>query len=108
MTVFMARFGGIALALSLCALAVARPHVAQRWALYLGSPTSAQKARLFLDPFPTFGSCDATVRVFTANAERAFCLERRELEFGTGADAVLAADFGSLVPRAWYCRPRRR
>jgi hypothetical protein len=91
-----------------CALAATRPHIAERWALYLGNPATPGAARLFLDPFPDAGSCEATVLVFTANAERAFCSGRMALEFGTAADAVLAADFESLVPRAWYCVPPRR
>jgi len=87
-------------------LAGANPHVVERWALYLGSPQPPGSAQLFLDPFPDSYSCESRVRVFTANAEHAFCRSRYEFELGNAADAVLAADFNPLSPAAWFCAPR--
>ena len=89
-----------------CGLLAARPHIVERWALYLGSPREMQSAHLFLDPFPDAWSCDVRVRTFTANAERAFCKSRYELEIGTANDARLAADFDPFSPAAWFCFPR--
>ncbi|MBD5656006.1 MAG: hypothetical protein IAI50_12630 [Candidatus Eremiobacteraeota bacterium] len=95
-----------ALGAVLCALVVVQPHVVERWALYLGSQTAPQNARLYLDPFPNAVSCESRVRLFRANAEPAFCAGRRELAFGGRTDAILAVDFKRLVGGA-YCAPRR-
>jgi hypothetical protein len=101
-------FASFAAAAVLCALLAVRPHVVDRWALYLGTPSAPNQARLFLDPFPDAASCESRARVFAANAERAFCTDRRELEFGTALDAVLAADFDPFFANSWYCSPRRK
>jgi len=94
-----------ALAVSLLTLAVVRPHLVERWALYLGSPSDVRGAHLFLDPFPDATSCETRVRTFEANGERAFCASRRQFEFGSAQDAVLAADFDPFFAYAWYCSP---
>ncbi len=98
----------VALAAALVAIAGARPHVVERWALYLGSASDAKDAHLFLDPFPDAASCETRVRTFEANDERAFCSGHRELAFGGRYDAVLAADFDPFFSFAWYCSPRRQ
>jgi len=86
-------------------LASARPHVVERYGLYLGSQQQAT-AHLFLDPFPNAYSCEVRVKVFAANAEPAFCRSHYELEVGSGNDAILAADFDPFSAAAWYCIPR--
>jgi len=91
----------------ICGLFVARPHVVERWALYLGSPSAPRSATLYLDPFPNDWSCETRARLFRANAEPAFCAGRRELAFGAATDAVLAADFNGPWALGAYCRPRR-
>ena len=83
-----------------------RPHVARHWALYLGTPQQMGAAHLFLDPFPNAYSCETRVKVFAANAERAFCKSRYEFELGSASDALLAADFNPFSPAAWFCLPR--
>jgi hypothetical protein len=88
-----------------CTLAVVRPHVAERWGLYLGSPADRAHAVLFLDPFPNDATCETRAEVFAENAERAFCTGRHVLQFGDGDDALLAADFNPLWPASWVCRP---
>jgi hypothetical protein len=93
--------------LVLCAITFARPHVVERWALYLGAAHGPRPAQLFLDPFPSAASCESRVLAFAANGERAFCASHRELEFGTAADETLAADFNPLLPASWRCAPRR-
>jgi hypothetical protein len=97
----------VALTAVLFALVAARPHVVERWALYLGSPDDVKHAHLFLDPFPDAWSCETRVATFEANEERAFCSGHREVEFGGAYDAVLAADFDPFFSYAWYCSPRR-
>ncbi len=87
-------------------LASTRPHVVERWALYLGSPEAPSSAHLFLDPFPNAYSCETRVRVFAANAERAFCRSHVEFEIGNALDATLAADFDPFSPASWFCLPR--
>jgi hypothetical protein len=99
--------GWIALVVALCAATLSQPHVVRHWALYLGSPEARQDAELYLDPFPSELSCVRQARVFERNAERAFCADRFQLEFGNAADAVLAADFQRLLPIGWYCTPRK-
>ena len=94
-----------ALAVALLTLALVRPHVVERWALYLGAPSDVRGAHLFLDPFPDATSCETRVRTFEANGERAFCASRRQFEFGSAQDAVLAADFDPFFAYAWYCSP---
>ena len=64
-----------------------RPHVAERWGLYLGSPADRARAVLFLDPFPSDATCETRVKVFATNAEHAFCAARHVLQFGDGDDA---------------------
>jgi hypothetical protein len=97
-----------ALAVALLALAALRPHLVERWALYLGSPSDVRSAHLFLDPFPDAASCETRVRTFEANGESAFCSSRHEFEFGSAQDAVLAADFDPFFAYAWYCSPHPR
>ncbi len=92
----------------LSVLAFVRPHVVERWALYLGSPADMKDAHLFLDPFPDAVSCETRVQTFAANDERAFCAGRRGIEFGTARDEVLAEDFNPFFAFAWYCSPRRQ
>ena len=100
---------GFAIALVFGALVfTARPHVVERWALYLGSPQAPSAAHLFLDPFPSAYSCRTRVRLFIANAERAFCTSYYAFEVGSASDALLAADFDASSPAAWFCLPRRR
>ncbi len=89
----------------LSVLAFVRPHVVERWALYLGSPDAPGSAHLFLDPFPNDYSCETRVKVLAANAERAFCRSHREFEFGNASDATLAADFDPFSPASWFCLP---
>jgi len=101
----VSRFALVLVAVFACALAVVRPHLAERWGLYLGSSADRAHAVLFLDPFPSDATCETRVAVFAANAERAFCASRRVLQFGDGDDAVLAADFNPLWPASWFCRP---
>ena len=84
-------FASFAAAAVLCALLAVRPHVVDRWALYLGTPSAPNQARLFLDPFPDAASCESRARVF-----------------GTALDAVLAADFDPFFANSWYCSPRRK
>ena len=100
-------FACLALGCLLCVAILARPHVAEQWALYLGSPLKPSSATLFLDPFPDATSCDSRVQIFAANGERAFCAEHPVLEFGYAIDSALAADFNRLSPAAWFCSPRR-
>ncbi len=88
------------------AAAIARPHVVDRYALYLGEPHGARPAHLFLDPFPNEWSCETRVRAFEANKEHAFCTGRHTLEIGAGDDALLAADFNPFFAPAWLCTPR--
>jgi hypothetical protein len=99
------RFALVLVSVFACALAVVRPHVAERWGLYLGSPADRARAVLFLDPFPSDATCETRVKVFATNAEHAFCAARHVLQFGDGDDAVLAADFNPLWPASWLCRP---
>jgi hypothetical protein len=91
-----------------CALVATRPHVVQRYALYLGSAASPQTAHLYLDPFPDRISCESRVATFRANREAAFCAGGPRLEIGSADDAILAADFARLFPPGWYCIPRLR
>ena len=98
---------GFVIALAIGAMLIAaRPHVVERWALYLGPSQQTSASHLFLDPFPNAASCDVRVKVFAANFEHAFCKSRYELVLGTSTDAVLAADFDPSSPAAWFCLPR--
>ncbi len=102
------RFFAVGFVLTLltsASLSIARPHVVERWALYLGSPQSPTAAHLFLDPFPSAYSCQTRVNVFRANAERAFCRSHLEFEIGNASDATLAADFNPFSPASWFCLP---
>ncbi len=99
--------GLLAFVATLGAAAVARPHVVDRYALYLGEPHGAT-AHLFLDPFPNEWSCETRVRAFAANGEKAFCTGRHVFELGSGTDALLAADFDPFFAAAWICAPERK
>jgi len=101
-------FAWLALGTVLCGLVITRPHVVERWALFLGSAADPRNATLYLDPFPNDWSCESRARLFRANAEPAFCGGRLELSFGAATDAVLAADFNGPWALGAYCRPRQR
>jgi len=80
---------GIALA-----LAIAQPHLARRWALYVisGSGSTAQ-ARLFLDPFPDQVACDLRARDLAYAGGRGECRSALAFEWGSAIDRSLASDF---------------
>jgi hypothetical protein len=73
------RVGAIAVvALALLALALAQPRVTPLWSLYVGDRV-ANREVLFLEPFPSAGSCGAAARALGTTGQWTSCRGRLTL-----------------------------
>ena len=55
------------------ALAVAQPRVSPLWSLYVADPAAPSGEVLFLEPFPSAGSCAAAARALGTTGEWTRC-----------------------------------
>jgi hypothetical protein len=66
-------------ALAALAIAIAQPRVTPLWSLYVGDRALANREVLFLEPFPSAGSCDAAARALGTTGQWTACRGRLTL-----------------------------
>src|SRR5450755_5108014 len=95
------------LAASATAVAVGRPTIAERWAIYasaIGGPPASYP--MFLGPFPTKFSCEVEARIIVQNGGHAECRGHWEFETISKEQDLLWAQFWPSARWIAFCQAR--